>query len=160
MVLSGYGIYKIGYGFVQEATTTEHSGIMSTLSQMVKGKDRVLTLSEGVPLFENGSSRLMPESEKILAQLVPEMKETPEQFYLIIGHSDNTGVEANNITLSTERASVIRDWLVLKTGLPITKFIIEGAGSSRPVASNDTQKGRALNHRVEIIPLSAPGSDH
>nr|WP_237172491.1 OmpA family protein [Pantoea alhagi] len=81
------------------------------------------------------------------------MKDAPQQKYLIIGHSDDTGSAAINLSLSTERARKIRDWLTEQTGLPASHFIIEGAGNSRPVASNDTQEGRAQNRRVEIIPL-------
>ncbi|MEE4411158.1 MULTISPECIES: OmpA family protein [unclassified Serratia (in: enterobacteria)] len=112
------------------------------------------TLSGSAPLFENGSSNLMPDSEKILAEIVPKMVRAPEQMFLIIGHSDNTGSAAVNLALSTERARVIRDWLVEHGNLSASQFIVEGAGNSRPVASNDTQKGRAQNRRVEIIPLS------
>ncbi|QJW57435.1 Peptidoglycan-binding protein ArfA [Serratia plymuthica] len=96
----------------------------------------------------------MPDSEKMLAEIVPKMVRTPEQMFLIIGHSDNTGSAAVNLALSTERARVIRDWLVEHGRLSASQFIVEGAGNSRPVASNDTQKGRAQNRRVEIIPLS------
>lgn len=112
------------------------------------------TLSSTAPLFENGSSNLMPDSEKMLAQILPKMVRPPKQMFLIIGHSDNTGAAAVNLALSTERARVIRDWLVEHSSLSASQFIVEGAGNSRPVASNDTQKGRAQNRRVEIIPLS------
>ncbi|MTD38247.1 OmpA family protein [Erwinia sp. CPCC 100877] len=114
----------------------------------------MFTLSDTVPLFENGSSKLMPDNEKVLMELVPKMVRLPQQRFLIIGHSDNTGSAAVNLALSTERARVIRDWLVEHTGLPASNFIVEGAGNTRPIASNDTQEGRAQNRRVEIIPLS------
>lgn len=114
----------------------------------------LFALSGTAPLFEKGSSDLMPESEKILAELVPKIKSAPQRLFLIIGHSDNTGTAAVNLALSTERARVIRDWLIEQTGLPTNRFIVEGAGNSRPVASNDTLEGRAQNRRVEIIPLS------
>ncbi|MGD8163214.1 OmpA family protein [Pantoea sp. FN0307] len=113
----------------------------------------LFTLSGTAPLFESGSSNLRPGSEEILAGLVPKIKGATQQKYLIIGHSDNTGSAAINLSLSTERARKIRDWLTEQTGLPASHFIIEGAGNSRPVASNDTQEGRAQNRRVEIIPL-------
>ncbi|MGQ8775458.1 OmpA family protein [Serratia sp. NA_112.1] len=114
----------------------------------------LFTLSGNTPLFENGSSNLMPSSEKQLAEIVPKMTHIPGQMFLIIGHSDNTGSAATNLALSTERARVVRDWLVEHSGLSVNQFLIEGAGNSRPAASNATQKGRAQNRRVEIIPLS------
>lgn len=118
----------------------------------------MFALSGTAPLFKNGSSSLMPDSEKVLAELVPKMARVPQQVFLIIGHSDNTGTAAVNMALSTERARVIRDWLIEHTGLPGNHFIVEGAGNSRPIASNDTQEGRAQNRRVEIIPLFVQGN--
>jgi outer membrane protein OmpA-like peptidoglycan-associated protein len=114
-------------------------------------------LSGAAPLFQKGSSSLMPDSEAALDEIASEIARVPAQLFLIIGHSDNTGSEAVNRALSTERARVIRDRLVERTGLPADSFIIEGAGNSRPVANNDTQEGRAQNRRVEIIPLSTQG---
>lgn len=113
-----------------------------------------LSLSGTAPLFRPGSSALLPESEKMLEELVPALVRLPERQYLIIGHSDNTGSAAVNMALSTARAEAIRDWLVKRTGLAAGQFMIEGAGNTRPVASNETQQGRAQNRRVEIIPLS------
>lgn len=112
------------------------------------------SLSGSAPLFERGSSKLVPESEKVLSELVPKIRQQSEYKYLIIGHSDNTGTAEVNMALSTARANVIREWLIKNTGLSASHFIVEGAGNTRPVASNDTQQGRAQNRRVEIIPLS------
>lgn len=105
------------------------------------------------PLFGKGSSELIPDSEKVLFQLLPKIVRVPQQRFLIIGHSDNTGTAEINQSISIERARVIQQWLIKHTGLPASNFIIEGAGNSRPVASNETQEGRAQNRRVEIIPL-------
>lgn len=106
-----------------------------------------------VPLFEKGSSALVAGSENALEEVVKTIKQEPLQIYLIIGHADNTGSPELNKTLSVERAKTMRRWLSEKSGLPLSHFIVEGAGNSRPIASNDTQEGRSLNRRVEIIPL-------
>ncbi len=112
------------------------------------------TLSGAMPMFEKGSSTLIPGSEKKLTEIVPEITRTPGQIFLIIGHSDNTGSSEINMTLSIERARTIQKWLVAHTGLPANRFIVKGAGNSSPLASNNTREGRAQNRRVEIIPLS------
>lgn len=111
------------------------------------------SMPAAVPLFEKGSSNLAYGSEKVLEALIPKMAKAPNQMYLIIGYADNTGSPALNQALSTERAFLIRHWLTEHSGLPASNFIVEGAGNSRPIASNDTKEGRALNRRVEIIPL-------
>ena len=114
----------------------------------------LFSLADTVPLFANGSSTLMPDSEKTLLAVVPAIRRSPEKMFLIVGHSDSTGSAATNLALSAERAQVIKEWLVAHTGLPAEQFITEGAGDTRPVANNDTKDGRAQNRRVEIIPLS------
>ncbi|MBS1203455.1 MAG: cell envelope biosis protein OmpA [Proteobacteria bacterium] len=114
----------------------------------------LFALADTAPLFENGSSNLMSDSEKTLLDIVPAISRSPEKMFLIIGHSDNTGSSATNLALSAERAQVIKNWLVVHTGLPTEQFITEGVGDTRPIANNDTKEGRAQNRRVEIIPLS------
>ncbi|HCT3172437.1 TPA: OmpA family protein [Enterobacter asburiae] len=128
----------------------------SPLRENVAADDNasIFPLADTVPLFANGSSNLMPDSEKTLLTIVPAIRRSPEKIFLIIGHSDSTGSAATNMALSAERAQVIKDWLVAYTGLPAEQFITEGAGDTRPVANNDTKEGRAQNRRVEIIPLS------
>jgi outer membrane protein OmpA-like peptidoglycan-associated protein len=128
----------------------------SPLRENVASDDNasIFPLADTVPLFANGSSNLMPDSEKTLLTIVPAIRRSPEKIFLIIGHSDSTGSAATNMALSAERAQVIKDWLVAYTGLPAEQFITEGAGDTRPVANNDTKEGRAQNRRVEIIPLS------
>lgn len=128
----------------------------SPLRENVTSDDNasIFPLADTVPLFANGSSNLMPDSEKTLLTIVPAIRRSPEKIFLIIGHSDSTGSAATNMALSAERAQVIKDWLVAYTGLPAEQFITEGAGDTRPVANNDTKEGRAQNRRVEIIPLS------
>ncbi|MDS1916389.1 OmpA family protein [Enterobacter asburiae] len=113
-----------------------------------------LQLVNNAPLFENISSNLMPDSQHILTQLAPEMACKPLQMYLIIGYSGNTGAASVNMVLSTERARVIRDWLLEHSCLAASQFIIEGVSNSRPIVSNATQEGHAKNRGVEIIPLS------
>lgn len=117
-----------------------------------------LSLSGAMPLFKRGSSALMPGSEALLEALLPEIRRQPQRHYLIVGHSDNTGTAAVNMALSAERAEAIRAWLIARSGLEPQQFIAEGAGNTRPAASNETPQGRAQNRRVDIIPLPLPSN--
>lgn len=110
-------------------------------------------LTDVVPLFKHGSSSLMPGSETRLEGIASTLMQHPQQMFLIVGHTDSTGSAQANSALSTERAQIVRDWLVTKTGLPTTHFIVEGVGNMHPIASNETEDGRAQNRRVEIISL-------
>jgi OOP family OmpA-OmpF porin len=67
----------------------------------------------------------------------------------IEGHADWTGPDAYNQGLSERRASSVRKYLV-SHGVDASRLTTAGFGESRPIASNDTREGRALNRRVEL----------
>jgi len=101
-------------------------------------------------LFELDESTLKPESEKELAMLFRMLMDEPELQATIIGHTDNQGNESYNQLLSEARAEAVLRWLVAK-GMPPTRLQSEGHGMDEPISSNDTEWGRALNRRTEII---------
>ena len=68
----------------------------------------------------------------------------------MIGHTDNTGTDAINNPLSENRAKSVAAYLVSQ-GIPADSVSSQGAGSSEPVANNDTEAGRAQNRRTEIM---------
>ncbi|MGA0197100.1 MAG: OmpA family protein, partial [Schleiferiaceae bacterium] len=68
----------------------------------------------------------------------------------IIGHTDNQGGRAYNQRLSEARAAAVISWLV-QQGIDSKRLISEGRGMDKPVASNDTEAGRALNRRTEVV---------
>jgi len=67
----------------------------------------------------------------------------------IIGHTDSEGDAVYNEDLSRRRAKSVRSWLK-KEGIDITYILADGKGESSPVASNQTDAGKALNRRVEV----------
>lgn len=68
----------------------------------------------------------------------------------IDGRMDNTGNAVNNLDLSKRRAASVKNYLLSK-GIDATRLSSKGYGESKPVASNDTKDGRALNGRVELL---------
>jgi OOP family OmpA-OmpF porin len=68
----------------------------------------------------------------------------------IAGHTDADGEDAVNQTLSEKRAQAVLDYLV-RAGLPASRFTPIGYGSSQPVASNDTDEGKAQNRRIDFL---------
>jgi outer membrane protein OmpA-like peptidoglycan-associated protein len=66
----------------------------------------------------------------------------------IAGHTDNTGSEGDNLSLSRERAQAVKDFLVEFYGIDPDRLVARGYGESQPVASNATEEGRARNRRV------------
>lgn len=101
-------------------------------------------------LFELDESTLRPESEKELALLFLMLMDAPKLQATIIGHTDNQGNQSYNQSLSEARAEAVLKWLVAK-GIPAARLNYEGRGMDEPISSNDTERGRALNRRTEVI---------
>ncbi|MDI6865303.1 OmpA/MotB family protein [Thermodesulfovibrio yellowstonii] len=114
----------------------------------------VITLPDSL-LFSSGSAELKPESTDALTRIAEKLKELPGKV-AIEGHTDNipisSSVYKSNWELSAARASSVLHFL-LQRGLSPDRFLIAGYGEYKPVATNDTDEGRAKNRRVELIIL-------
>lgn len=99
--------------------------------------------------FEFGSDELKPESTATLDSLVAIYRKCPGAKIEIAGHTDAVGRADKNLELSLRRAAAVRDYFA-KAGLPRTNFTARGYGETRPVDSNQTARGRALNRRIEF----------
>jgi len=100
-------------------------------------------------LFNTGETNLLPESLNELNKLVNLLRESPNIKIEVSGHTDNTGSEATNKTLSNSRALSVRNYLVSQ-GISGERIGYNDYGFDRPIASNNTEEGRAANRRVEI----------
>jgi OOP family OmpA-OmpF porin len=89
----------------------------------------------------------------ILDQVGDLLKNYPVRKIIVRGHTDGTGSEAINQAVSRKRANRVRKYLVTDQEVPPERIVAEGLGPSRPVATNATKAGRALNRRVEIVVL-------
>ncbi|CRY20084.1 OmpA family protein [Yersinia enterocolitica] len=107
------------------------------------------------PMFDSNSIKLKPNAQtnETLASLLLLVEQHQGRKVLIIGHSDNTGSASFNMTISEQRAVVVRDWLIKNSALAKEDFIIRGMGALEPVASNDTPAGQDQNRRVEVLLL-------
>lgn len=110
---------------------------------------KMVSLKSGA-LFDVNSDTLKPAGKDELSALADQLKGMSEiQQVKIVGHTDSTGAEAYNQTLSQRRAIAVKNHL-LDQGIPASTMATLGMGESNPVASNDTREGRAQNRRVEI----------
>ena len=100
--------------------------------------------------FETGSATLSRSSDTQLAQLAAVLKAYPKVTMSVRGHTDATGDPAANKKLSADRAAAVKQALV-ERGVPAAQIESEGHGSERPIASNDSEDGRAHNRRVELV---------
>jgi len=100
--------------------------------------------------FDTGKSTLKPASTTTLEAVKQIMTEFKYNNFSVEGHTDNTGKVDKNLALSIARAAVVKDWLIAN-GIDASRLSSEGFGSERPVADNNTAKGRTENRRTEIV---------
>ncbi|HMN06187.1 MAG TPA: OmpA family protein [Flavobacteriales bacterium] len=102
--------------------------------------------------FETASYQLLPASTMELDKLVRLLKGNPDMRIEVGGHTDNVGKDASNQVLSEQRANAVRNYLT-EHGIGSERVSAEGYGAKQPVATNDTEQGRALNRRTEVTVL-------
>jgi outer membrane protein OmpA-like peptidoglycan-associated protein len=107
---------------------------------------------EGVT-FDHDSTQLSGASASSIAGVAAELKAHPTAQVRIDGYTDDTGDPGHNMTLSADRANAVRDALI-RQGVDASRITIAGKGSDNPVASNDTEEGRAANRRIELVVTS------
>ncbi|WP_312228276.1 OmpA family protein [Pseudescherichia sp.] len=105
---------------------------------------------DSMSLFDSGKADLKPGSTRVLVNSLVGIKARPGWLIVVAGHTDNTGSQQINQPLSLKRAGAVRDWMRDTGDVPESCFAVQGYGESRPVATNDTPEGRALNRRVDI----------
>lgn len=100
--------------------------------------------------FDFNSATLKPSSFNELNKVVQLLKTNPGISIQINGHTDNIGTDKYNFDLSLRRAKAVYDYLVVQ-GISFNRLSYKGFGASRPVADNQTEKGRSQNRRTEIV---------
>ncbi|HRO07734.1 MAG TPA: thrombospondin type 3 repeat-containing protein [Saprospiraceae bacterium] len=117
--------------------------------EIKKEDKKTLEIAMQAVQFQLGSSVLKPESHAVLIQIADIMARYPDFNLHISGHTDNTGNPVLNQSLSEKRAKACYDFLIGK-GVSSSRMSHIGYGESRPISSNDNEKGRSLNRRVEF----------
>jgi OmpA-OmpF porin, OOP family len=99
--------------------------------------------------FATGSAKLLPKSYKALDEAIKLLKDDATLMVDVDGHTDNTGNEEKNQTLSESRATSVKNYLVSK-GIEESRLKATGFGSTKPVGDNKTAAGKAKNRRTEM----------
>lgn len=114
-------------------------------------KGEVITL-RGIN-FEFDKATIRPDSYYILDEAAQVMKEIPELKVQIEGHTDSKGSDEYNQKLSEDRANAVRFYLISSHQIEPMRIVSVGRGEKFPVATNDTEDGRALNRRIDFVIL-------
>ena len=102
--------------------------------------------------FDFDSAQIRPESYPLLDEFGKALKfGLADGVFIVAGHTDDTGSLVYNQGLSERRAEAVANYLSAHHGLSSTQLIMKGYGETKPIASNDSESGQALNRRVEFI---------
>lgn len=143
----GYLFFSRNYE-VTAATALKPVALEVPLSALTTGS----TIALRNIFFNTGSYELLPASNTELEKLAGLLRVNPTLRVELGGHTDNVGADVANLALSEQRAQAVRDYVVAK-GIDGTRVTFKGYGETKPVATNDTEEGRALNRRTEVTVL-------
>ncbi len=143
-----------------EAANQQLNNALSQLRNLVTEITNLRETSRGIVislsdiLFDVNRATLKPGAEANVRRIAAILQQYPDRQIAVEGHTDATGSDAYNQTLSEDRAASVRASLVAG-GVPEGQITSRGFGKTQPVATNDTPAGRQQNRRVEIIVLGA-----
>lgn len=144
--------YKMDQQIKELKEQTAGSGV--DVTETDNGQAILVNLPDGVT-FDVGSSTLKPQFRETLDKIAASMVQYPDSLIDVYGHTDSTGSDAFNQTLSESRARTVAGYLSSK-GVSAARIRSQGFGETMPIGDNATAEGRAKNRRVEIkiVPVS------
>jgi OOP family OmpA-OmpF porin len=108
------------------------------------------TVVNGI-LFDTGKAEVKADSALALDEVVKLLQQDAKLKLYVVGHTDNVGPLAANLDLSKQRASAVVQLLVTKYNVTADRLQAYGNGPYAPLASNDSEDGRTVNRRVELV---------
>ena len=120
----------------------------------VSRTEQGILINIGEILFKFDSAELTEGASEDLDNIVGVLREFPDRRIRIIGHTDSTGTHEYNLSLSLRRAKTTAQELKDRLSILKDRLTYIGMGESRPIASNETEEGRKMNRRVEILILN------
>jgi OOP family OmpA-OmpF porin len=102
-------------------------------------------------LFDTAKAEVKPESAPALQEIAKLLKQDAKLKLYVVGHTDNVGALEGNIELSKRRAAAVVQALTSQYGIAAGRLLPFGDGPYAPLASNDSEDGRSLNRRVELV---------
>nr|WP_229826504.1 OmpA family protein [Sphingobacterium griseoflavum] len=150
--IAGAAIGGVAGGLIGKKMDKQAKEIENTVAgaEVIKADEGIIVkFDEGI-LFDFNSSTLKSAAKTNIGNLVSTLNKEPDTEILVIGHTDNVGSLSANQKVSESRAAAVKAYAVSQ-GLSGARIKTQGKNYSEPLASNDTDAGRAENRRVEIV---------
>ncbi len=148
-----YALHVQSDGYLFESLTFDYKSDTSLKAIEIDIPLRKIKIGSSVTLnnifFKSGSYHLLEDSYVELRKLLSFLNENPKLSVEISGHTDDVGKAESNLLLSQQRAQSVVSYLIAN-GLSESRIIARGYGETQPLADNTTEKGRALNRRIEF----------
>ena len=145
-VVGGAAGAVIGHQMDQQAKELEQNIPGATVTRV--GEGIAVSFASGL-LYDFDSDAIKPTAAQNLRTLAQSLGKYPNTDVLIVGHTDATGSDSYNMSLSERRARAAQNFLVGE-GVTPTRLRAAGRGETEPIASNETEAGQAQNRRVEV----------
>lgn len=156
----GAGVGAIAGGAVGAYQDRQEAALRRELAgsgvDVVRQGDNITLNMPGNITFAFDSANLQPQFRPVLDNVAQTLNEYNQTVIEVAGHTDSVGSDAYNQQLSVQRANSVAGYLSSR-GVSQQRMIVTGAGETRPIASNDTEAGRAQNRRVEITIVPMQG---
>lgn len=136
-------------GGYMDSQAKEMQGVLDEQDRLRQSQGEIEIAMASDVLFDSGKWSIQPGGRDKLADLARVMNRYPRTDVYITGHTDSRGSADSNMELSMRRAEAVAQVLE-SNGVAAARILVRGEGASRPVATNDTPEGRALNRRVDI----------
>jgi outer membrane protein OmpA-like peptidoglycan-associated protein len=148
--IGGVAGAAVGYQMDQQIKELKEktAGTGVDVTEVDDGRAILVNLPNGVT-FATDSSAISPSFRATLDQIAQSLQTYPNSLIDVYGHTDSTGSDTYNQGLSERRAKAVADYLSMR-GVSAARIRWQGFGETQPIASNDTEAGRAQNRRVEI----------
>lgn len=150
--LIGGAVGGVAGGLIGKKMDKQAAEIEKTVAgaEVIRQEEGIVVKFDSGILFGFDQATLQPNAKTNIANLVSSLNSNPDTDILVVGHTDNKGTEQYNQGLSLRRADAVKNYAVSQ-GLSSSRVRTEGKSFNEPIASNDTDEGRAQNRRVEIV---------
>lgn len=160
--LVGAGVGGLAGGAIGNYQDRQERALRDQLAgsgvDVVRQGDNITLNMPGAITFGFDQSTIQPQFYSVLDRVAETLRQYDQTVIEVAGHTDSVGADSYNMDLSRRRANAVASYLESK-GVSRARMEIVAAGETRPIASNDTEAGRAQNRRVEVtlVPIRAGG---